>query len=70
MRWFQSGSRCLGLEMIFYSGDKRAELIEMLIIMEILIKTLIKTCAHCPRFLYGTNEILNDIELASMIVFT
>lgn len=24
MRWFQSGSRCLGLEMIFYSGDKRA----------------------------------------------
>lgn len=36
----------------WYSGDKRAELIEML--MEILIKTLIKTCAHCPRFLCGT----------------
>ena len=38
----------------WYSGEKRAELIEMLILMEILIKILIRTCAHCPRFLCGT----------------
>ena len=53
-----------------YSEEKIAELIKMLIITKIIKKNLIKTCAYYPRFLCGTNEILNHIELAFMIVFT
>jgi hypothetical protein len=51
MRWFQSGSRSLGLEMIFRRQKSRADRNAY---YNGDTNSLIKTCAHCPRFLCGT----------------